>query len=60
MFSPAGFEEFLKATSVSAPGNAVAPTEPPTIAVQNVFELASDYGIRFDPGASRAKTFDAK
>lgn len=47
MFSPAGFEEFLKATSVPAPGNALAPTEPPTIAVQNVFELASDYGIQF-------------
>jgi quercetin dioxygenase-like cupin family protein len=47
MFSPAGFEEFLKATSVPAPHNAVAPTEPPTIAVQNVFELASDYGIQF-------------
>jgi quercetin dioxygenase-like cupin family protein len=47
MFSPAGFEEFLKATSVPAPDNAVAPTEPRTIAVQNVFELASDYGIQF-------------
>jgi hypothetical protein len=47
MFSPAGFEEFLKATSVPAPDNAVAPTEPPRIAVQNVFELASDYGIEF-------------
>ena len=47
MFSPAGFEEFLKATSVPAPDNAVAPTEPPTIAIQNVFELASDYGIQF-------------
>jgi len=47
MFSPAGFEEFLKATSVPAPDNAVAPSEPPTIAVRNVFELASDYGIQF-------------
>ena len=47
MFSPAGFEEFLKATSVPAPDNAVAPSEPPTIAVQNVFEVASDYGIQF-------------
>jgi len=50
MFSPAGFEEFLKATSVPAPDNAVAPTEPPTIAVQNVFELASAYGIQFGSG----------
>jgi hypothetical protein len=47
MFSPSGFEEFLKATSVPAPENAVAPTEPPAIAVQNVFELASNYGIQF-------------
>jgi len=47
MFSPAGFEEFLKATSLSAPDNAAAPTEPPRIAVQNVFELAYDYGIEF-------------
>src|SRR5215470_13245019 len=47
MFSPAGFEEFLKATSVPAPDDAVAPTQPPAVAVQNVFELASDYGIQF-------------
>ena len=47
MFSPAGFEEFLKATSVPAPDNAVAPNEPPAIAVQNVFELAAEYGIQF-------------
>lgn len=47
MFSPSGFEEFLKATSVPAPDNAVAPTEPPLVAVRNVFELAADYGIQF-------------
>jgi hypothetical protein len=47
MFSPSGFEEFLKATSVPAPDDAVAPTEPPPAVVQNVFELASDYGIQF-------------
>jgi quercetin dioxygenase-like cupin family protein len=47
MFSPSGFEEFLKATSVPAPDNAVAPTEPPSVAVRNVFELAADYGIQF-------------
>jgi quercetin dioxygenase-like cupin family protein len=47
MFSPAGFEEFLEATAVPAPDNAVAPTEPPAIAVRNVFELASDYRIQF-------------
>ena len=48
MFSPAGFEEFLKATSVPAPHNAVAPTKPPTVAVRNVLEFAGDYGIRFE------------
>ena len=47
MFSPSGFEEFLKATSVSAPDDAVAPTEPPEVAVRNVFELAAHYGIQF-------------
>ena len=47
MFSPSGFEGFLRATSVPAPDNAVAPTKPPAVAVQNVFELASDYGIQF-------------
>jgi mannose-6-phosphate isomerase-like protein (cupin superfamily) len=47
MFSPAGFEEFLKATSVPAPDGAVPPTKPPPIAVQNVFKLAADYGIQF-------------
>jgi quercetin dioxygenase-like cupin family protein len=47
LFSPSGFEEFLKATAVPAPDNAVAPTEPPAIAVRNVLELAADYGIRF-------------
>jgi quercetin dioxygenase-like cupin family protein len=47
MFSPAGFEEFLKATSVPAPDDAVAPSEPPAVALQNVFELAAEYGIQF-------------
>jgi len=47
MFSPSGFEEFLKATSVPAPDDAAAPTEPPPVAVCNVFELAADYGIHF-------------
>ena len=50
MFSPSGFEGFLRATSVPAPDDAVAPTEPPAVAVRNVFELATNYGIQFDPG----------
>jgi quercetin dioxygenase-like cupin family protein len=47
MFSPSGFEGFLKVTAVPAPDNAVAPTEPPAVAVRNVHELAADYGILF-------------
>lgn len=47
MFSPSGFEEFVMATAVAAPDNAVAPTEPPAVAVQNVHELAASYGILF-------------
>ena len=54
MFSPSGFEEFLKATSVPAPDNAPAPTRPPPTAVRNVFELAAKYGIQFDNGAEKA------
>jgi hypothetical protein len=56
MFSPAGFEEFLKATSVPAPGGAVAPAEPPPVAVHNVFELAADYGIQLGSDASLVKS----
>jgi quercetin dioxygenase-like cupin family protein len=47
MFSPSGFEEFLKATALPAPDNAVALTKPPAVAVQNVHKLATDYGILF-------------
>ena len=47
MFSPSGFEEFLKVTALPAPDNAVAPTKPPAVAVRNVLELAADYGIQF-------------
>jgi mannose-6-phosphate isomerase-like protein (cupin superfamily) len=46
-FSPPGFEEFLKATAVPAPDNAVAPTEPPPVAVRNVLKCAAGYGIHF-------------
>jgi oxalate decarboxylase/phosphoglucose isomerase-like protein (cupin superfamily) len=47
VFSPSGFEEFIMATAVPAPDNAVAPTEPPAVAVENVLKLAADYGILF-------------
>ena len=53
IFSPSGFEEFVMATAIPAPVNAAAPTErqlqleDPSIAVQNVHRLASEYGILF-------------
>jgi quercetin dioxygenase-like cupin family protein len=47
VFSPAGFENFIDATAVTAPEGAPAPTEPPPVAVQNVMELAATYGIHF-------------
>jgi quercetin dioxygenase-like cupin family protein len=47
LFSPSGFEEFVMATAVPAPHDAVAPTGPPAVAVRNVHELAADYGILF-------------
>ena len=47
IFSPSGFEEFLRVTAVPAPANAVAPTKPPAVTVRSVHELAADYGIQF-------------
>jgi len=47
VFSPSGFEEFVMATAVPAPDHAVAPTEPPAVALENVHKLATDYGIVF-------------
>ena len=47
VFSPSGFEEFMRVTAVPAPDNAPAPTKPPAISVQNVHELATDFGILF-------------
>ena len=47
MFSPSGFEEFIMATAVPAPDNAIAPTAPPAVAVENVHKLAADFGILF-------------
>jgi hypothetical protein len=48
MFSPAGFEGFLKVAALPAPDNARAPTEAPAVAVRNVDELAASYGIEFN------------
>jgi len=47
VFSPSGFEEFILATAVPAPDHAVAPTEPPAVAVENVHRLAASFGIIF-------------
>jgi hypothetical protein len=35
------------ATTVPAPDNAAAPTEPPAVTIRNVHELAASYGIQF-------------
>jgi hypothetical protein len=54
MFSPSGFEEFVMAAAVPAPHNAVAPTGrqlqdgDPSISIQKVHKLATEYGILFD------------
>jgi len=48
VFSPAGFEEFMRMTALPAPDDASAPMEPPAVAVRNVHELAAKYGIQFD------------
>jgi mannose-6-phosphate isomerase-like protein (cupin superfamily) len=53
VFSPPGFEEFVRLTAVPAPDNAAAPTKPPAISVQYVHELATDFGILFG-GEARA------
>src|SRR5215471_15416747 len=53
IFSPSGFEEFVMATAIPAPDNAAAPTErqlqagDSSVAIQNVHELATEYGILF-------------
>jgi quercetin dioxygenase-like cupin family protein len=47
VFSPPGFEEFLRLTAAPAPDNAAAPTKPAAISVQNVHALATDFGILF-------------
>ena len=47
VFSPSGFEEFLKVTAVPAPVDAAAPTEPPAVAVRNVHDLAARFSIPF-------------
>ena len=47
VFSPSGFEEFIMATAVPAPEDAVAPTEPPAVGVENVHKLAASFGIVF-------------
>jgi len=59
VFSPSGFEEFLRVTAVPAPDNAAAPTKPPAIHVQNVHELATDFGILFD-GDGPAKSWQER
>ena len=47
MFSPPGFDEFLRVTAVPAPHNAAVPAEHIPVAARNVREVAADYGIFF-------------
>jgi mannose-6-phosphate isomerase-like protein (cupin superfamily) len=47
MFSPPGFDQFMRVTAVTAPDSADAPTEPFPVAARNVREVAADYGIFF-------------
>ena len=55
VLSPSGFEDFIMAAALPAPDSAPATTqrqlqvvdEEPSIAVQNVHELAAQYGIVF-------------
>ena len=63
VFSPSGFEEFIMATAVPAPDNATAPTErqlqveDPSLAVQMVHRLATEFGIVFsEDGISKGSS----
>ena len=47
MFSPPGFDEFLRVTAVPAPDNAAFPAEAIPVAARNVREVAAQYGIFF-------------
>jgi hypothetical protein len=47
MFSPPGFDEFLRVTAVPMLENAAAAAESIPVAVRNVREVAADYGIFF-------------
>jgi mannose-6-phosphate isomerase-like protein (cupin superfamily) len=48
VFSPSGFDEFLRVTAVYAPGPAVGSTQSPPVAAPDVRDVAAEYGIRFD------------
>src|SRR5262249_53330709 len=43
VFSPSGFEEFLRATAVPAPDNAPAPTKPPMSPVKRAKKRATEF-----------------
>ena len=47
VFSPSGFDEFLRATAVYAPEQAVTSTESHPVAAADVRDVAAAYGIRF-------------
>jgi len=47
IFSPPGFDEFLRVTAVFAPDSTASEAESISVAVRNVREVAADYGIFF-------------
>jgi mannose-6-phosphate isomerase-like protein (cupin superfamily) len=47
VFSPSGFDEFLRVTAVYAPDQAVASTGSPPVAAPDVRDVAANYGIHF-------------
>jgi mannose-6-phosphate isomerase-like protein (cupin superfamily) len=55
IFSPSGFEEFVKATAVPGPNDKSAPTAPSPIGGQDTFDLAAAYGIYFDEAKNHSK-----
>jgi len=47
IFSPPGFDEFLRVTAVFAPDSTASEAESISVAVRNVREVAADNGIFF-------------
>jgi glyoxylate utilization-related uncharacterized protein len=55
IFSPSGFEEFVKTTAAPGPSDTSAPTAPSPIGGQDTFDLAAAYGIYFEEAKNDSK-----